>query len=66
LLGKSYIGAGRYNDAVAELEKSIGLKDDFAPAYFELGNAYYKKFDFNSARANYQKAIKYEPKMTHA
>ena len=66
LLGKSYIGAGRYNDAIAELDKSISLKDNFAPAYFELGNAYYKKFDFNSARANYQKAIQYDSQLIDA
>jgi len=66
LLGKSYIGAGRYNDAIAELDKSIDMKDNFAPAYFELGNAYYKKFDFNSARENYQKAIKHDSKLIHA
>ena len=66
LLGKSYVGIGRYNDAIAELDKSISLKDNFAPAYFELGNAYYKKFDFNSARANYQKAIQYDSKLIDA
>jgi len=66
LLGKSYIGVGRYNDAVAALEKSIDLKDNFAPAYFELGNAYYKKFDFNSAKANYQKAIQCDSKLIDA
>ena len=66
LLGKSYIGVGRYNDAIAAIDKSIDLKDKFAPAYFELGNAYYKKFDFNSARANYQKAIQYDSKLIDA
>jgi tetratricopeptide (TPR) repeat protein len=66
LLGKSYIDVGRYNDAVAELDKSIALKDNFAPVYFELGNAYYKKFDFNSARANYMKAIQYDSKLIDA
>jgi len=66
LLGKSYIGIGRYNDAVDALDKSIGFKDNFAPAYFELGNAYYKKFDLNSARVNYQKAIQYDPKLIDA
>ena len=62
LLGKSYIGMSRYDDAVSALDKSIELKDNFAPAYFERGNAYYKKFDLNSARENYLKAIKYDSK----
>ena len=66
LLGKSYVGAGRYNDGLAALNKSIELKDNYAPAYFELGNAYYKKFDFNSAKTNYQKAIQYDSKLIDA
>ncbi len=66
LLGKSYITAGRFNDAVTELETSISLKNDFAPAYFELGNANYKKFSYPAAKDNYRKAIKYDGKMIDA
>ena len=66
LLGKSYVGLGRYNDAIAALDKSIDLKKNFAPAYFELGNAYYKKFDLNSARENYRKAVRHDPELVDA
>jgi len=66
LLGKSYIAAGRYNDAVSELEISIDLKNDFAPAYFELGNAQYKKFNYSAAKINYKKAIYYDKDMIDA
>ena len=66
LLGKSYIAAGRYNDAVDELNISIGLKGDFAPAYFELGNAQYKKFSYPAAKESYKKAITYDKKMIDA
>jgi len=66
LLGKSYIAAGRYNDAVEELNISIGLKNNFAPAYFELGNAQYKKFSYPSAKDAYKKAISYDKNLIDA
>jgi len=66
LLGKSYIAAGRYSDAVDELNISIGLKNDFAPAYFEMGNAQYKKFSYPAAKDFYNKAISYDKTMIDA
>ncbi len=66
LLGKSYIGAGRFNDAVAELEISINLKSDYAPAWFELGNAQYKKFNYPGAKTSYRKAIYYDKNLIDA
>jgi tetratricopeptide (TPR) repeat protein len=66
LLGKSYIAAGRYNDAIDELNISISLKNDFAPAYFELGNAQYKKYSYPSAKEAYKKAIIHDKKLIDA
>lgn len=66
LLGKSYITAGRLNDAVTELETAIGLKSDFAPAYFEMGNALYKKYSYPGAKDNYRKAVKLDKNMIDA
>jgi tetratricopeptide (TPR) repeat protein len=66
LLGKSYIAAGRFNDAVDELNVSISLKGDFAPAYFEMGNAQYKKMSYPSAKDYYKKALSYDKKMIDA
>ncbi len=66
LLGKAYIAAGRYNDAIDELNISINLKKDFAPAYFELGNVQYKKFSYPSAKESYKKAISYDKNLTDA
>jgi tetratricopeptide (TPR) repeat protein len=66
LLGKSYIGVGRYNDAIDELEKAVEMRKNFAPAWFELGNAHYKKFDFKSARTAYQTATRHDPKLLDA
>jgi len=66
LLGKSYVAAGRYNDAIDELNIAIGIKKDFAPAYFEMGNAQYKKFSYPSAKDYYKKAIGYDKMMLDA
>lgn len=66
LLGKSYIAAGRYNDAVDELSMAISLKKDFAPAYFEMGNAQYKKYSYPAAKDNYRKAITFDKNMIDA
>jgi tetratricopeptide (TPR) repeat protein len=66
LLGKSYLSAGRYNDAFDELEKAVTMKDNFAPAWFEYGNASYKRFDFPSAKKNYKKAIQHDPSLIDA
>lgn len=66
LLGKSYIAAGRYNDAVDELNMAISLKKDFAPAYFEIGNAQYKKFNYPAAKDYYRKAVNFDKNMLDA
>lgn len=39
-LGMALNKQGRHEEAVVELQKSMGLKKDFAPAMFELGSAY--------------------------
>ncbi len=66
LLGKSYIAAGRYNDAMDELNTSISIKNDFAPAWFELGNAQYKKMNYPSAKESYKKAVSLDKKLVDA
>lgn len=58
LLGKSYIDAGRYNEAEIELLTSVDLKKDYAPSHFELGNLYYKKMKYNNAINEYKATIK--------
>ena len=39
-LGMALNKQGRHEEAVVQLQKSMGLKKDFAPAMFELGSAY--------------------------
>jgi tetratricopeptide (TPR) repeat protein len=52
---------GRYGDAETEFRKSIELRNDYAPSHFELGNALYKKYNFNGAITEYQAAIRLDP-----
>ncbi len=66
LLGKSYVAAGRYNDAIDELNMSINFKKDFAPAWFEMGNAQYKKLNYPLAKDAYKKAISFDKNMIDA
>ncbi len=66
LLGKSYVAAGRYNDAIEELNISINFKKDFAPAWFEMGNAQYKKLNYPLAKEGYKKAISLDKNMIDA
>lgn len=66
LLGKSYIQAARYDEAIKELLISIDLKGDFALSHFELGNAYYKKFKYSDSIKEYLQAVKIDPKLYEA
>lgn len=43
------------------LDKAIGLKPDFAQAYFSRGTMYLNSFEFNKAIADLTKAIEIEP-----
>ena len=66
LLGKSYIGAGRYTEAVDELRTSISLKADYALSHFELGNAYYKMMKYREAEGEYRTAVKLDDSLYQA
>jgi tetratricopeptide (TPR) repeat protein len=61
LLGKAYMELGRYGDAEAEFRTSIELKKDYAPSHFELGNALYKKIQYDGAIREYSEAIRLDP-----
>lgn len=62
LLGKGYIDAGRYNDAVRELSAALGMQPDLVVAHFEMGNALYKKELFNDAIGEYRRTVELDPK----
>ena len=61
ILGKSFLAAGRYDEAERELVTSIELNDSFAPAHFELGNTYYKKKDYTGSLQQYRDTVRFDP-----
>ena len=57
--GCTRINAKKYKEAVADLEKAVELKPDYADAYFNLGRVYYLMQDGDKACENYKLADKY-------
>ena len=64
--GIEHIKAVRYTEAVEDFKKSIALKDDFAPAYNNLGMAYNLLGRRNQARIALIKAITIDPMYAEA
>jgi tetratricopeptide (TPR) repeat protein len=48
---------GLYDEARDHLLASVSERGDFAPAYLNLGNVYFRQGDFNRALAGYQSVI---------
>ena len=57
--GCARINAKKYEDAIADLEKAVELKPDYADAYFNLGRTYFLLRDEDKACENYKLAAKY-------
>ena len=57
--GCAKVNATKYKDAIADFEKAIELKPDYADAYFNLGRTYYLLNDEDKACEYYQLAAKY-------
>jgi tetratricopeptide (TPR) repeat protein len=57
--GCARINAKKYNEAIADLEKAVELKPDYADAYFNLGRTYYLMHDEDKACENYKLAARY-------
>jgi tetratricopeptide (TPR) repeat protein len=60
LLGKSYIVSGRFSEAETELTTALDIDQKYAPAYFELGNLYYKLRKYPDSIDKYNLAVKYD------
>lgn len=57
--GCARINARKYNEAIADLEKAVELKPDYADAYFNLGKTYYLMHDEDKACEYYKLAAQY-------
>ena len=56
-LGTMKSRTGRYEEARDHLLASVSRRKDFAPAYLNLGNVYFRQGDFNRALAGYQSVV---------
>jgi len=63
---RAAIDRNDFQAAVAPLQKFIAEKDDFAYAHFQLGYVYTALKNSREARAEYEKAIALDPKMSEA
>ncbi len=59
--GQAYRRLEKYVEALADFDKSIELKADLAPAFFESGMAYYAQEKYKQAIKAYDGAIKLQP-----
>ena len=57
--GCARINARKYNEAIADLEKAVELKPDYADAYFNLGRTYYMMHEEDKACEYYKLAARY-------
>lgn len=57
--GCTRINAKQYQGAIADLEKAVELKPDYADAYFNLGKTYYLMNDADKACEYYKLADQY-------
>jgi Flp pilus assembly protein TadD len=55
--GEKYYRDGEYDKAIAEYNRCVSLKADYAEAYASRGNAYRKKGDVGRAIEDYSRAI---------
>ena len=57
--GCARVNAMKYDEAIADFEKAVELKPDYADAYFNLGRTYYIMHNEDKACESYKLAEKY-------
>ena len=57
--GCAKVNEKKYQEAIADFEKAVELKPDYADAYFNLGRTYYLLNDEDKACENYKLAAQY-------
>ena len=60
--GVGLLGQGKTDEGIAELQKSVRLRPDFAPAHSALARAYIAKHDFGNAASEMQRVIALNPR----
>ena len=66
LLGAVNAGLGRLEQAVANFEKALAIKPDYAEAYNNMGSALKDKGESDAAIESYKKALKIKPDYAEA
>ena len=64
--GKKYEAAGKYREAIAELDEAIKLQPDLAMAYNARGFTRYLMHDYAKAIADFDEAIRLQPGYVNA
>ena len=64
--GVVLLGQGKTDEGIAELQKSVRLRPDFAAAHAALARAYIAKHDFGNAAAEMQRVIALNPRSEDA
>jgi tetratricopeptide (TPR) repeat protein len=60
--GVEFLRQGKADEGIAELQKSVRLRPNFAPAHAALAQAYVAKRDFEDAAAELQRVIALSPR----
>jgi len=64
--GVDLLGRGKTDEGIAELQKSVRLRPNFAPAHAALAQAYIAKHDFENAAAEMQRVVALNPRSEDA
>ena len=64
--GVGLLGQGKTDEGIAELQKSVRLRPDFAPAHAALARAYISKHDFENAASEMRRVIALNPRSEDA
>jgi len=64
--GVALLGQGKTDEGIAELQKSVRLRPDFAPAHAALAQAYVAKHDFENAATEMRRVIALNPRSEDA
>ena len=65
-LGKAYIEAGRFREAIAESRRALEINPGLPRAYYNVGWAHHSLEELDLAVAHYKRAIELEPKLIEA